>query len=382
MLRQLANTWRLLRPRAAAEARHALSVVQGDQQRLDDDVEELGRSLKQLRAQHKALVDDERAGFAALREQIDALQADANLQLKQLRDHTLRVERREAQLRAIMRRDIELESAYDSLSRIIAGDGRIAEHVSGAIAAAQMCSRPCPWMVIDDLLPTPVYDALITGLPPVEQYNHVPLNRGHLLVPFTVAPAYSRRIWQYMARDIVPDLIRPAVIARFNDVLQAFVTECFPAAGPELRAALEYPVSDGRILHRTRGYRIKPHRDPRWGFITCIFYLAREGDDESWGTQFLEVEDDRPAEGAQPLWIDEARCRQVADVTFKPNRLLVFLNSTGAHAASIPEDAMPVDLERYIYQFRIGPKSSSIAKLVETLPESERAAWKGKVSDY
>ena len=157
---------------------------------------------------------------------------------------------------------------------------------------------------------------------------------------------------------------------------------CFPAARPELRTSLEYPASDGRILHRTRGYRIKPHRDPRWGFITCIFYLARMGDDERWGTQLLEVEDDRPAEGSQPLWIDEARCRQVADVTFKPNRLLVFLNSTGAHAASIPEDAMPVNLERYIYQFRIGPNTQSIAKLVETLPESERAAWRGKVSDY
>jgi hypothetical protein len=135
-------------------------------------------------------------------------------------------------------------------------------------------------------------------------------------------------------------------------------------------------------LHRTRGYRIKPHRDPRWGFITCILYLARRGDDERWGTQFLEVEDDRPAEGSQPLWIDDARCRQVADVTFKPNRLLVFLNSTGAHTASIPDDALPVDLERYIYQFRIGPNTQSIAKLVETLPESERAAWRGKVSDY
>jgi len=381
MLRQLATTWRLVRPRAAAEARHALSSVQGDQQRLGGEVDELRQSLKQLRASHKALVDDERTGFASLRQQLEAMTTDAASQLRMLRDQALRVERREAQLRAIMRRDIELEAAYDRLSEIIA-DGWTAGHVQAAIARPTLCCKPCPLLVVDDVLPQRLYDALITGLPPVEQYNHVPLNRGHLLVPFTLAPAYSRRIWHYMARDVVSGMIRPAVLARFHDVLQEFVAASFPDASPELRDSLEFPTSDGRILHRTRGYRIPPHRDPRWGFITCILYLARDGDDERWGTQFYDVDDDRPAEGAQPLWIDEQRCRQVVDVTFRPNRLLVFLNSTGAHAASIPEDAMPVNLERYIYQFRIGPNAPSIAKLVETLPESGRGAWRGKVSDY
>jgi hypothetical protein len=381
MLRQLANTWRLVRPRAAAEARNTLSLVQSGQQRLGGELDELRQSLRHLRTQHKALVDDERSSFATLREKLDAMTTDAAAQMKALRDQSLRVDRREAQLRAIMRRDVELESAYDSLSSIIA-DERTAEHVRCAIAAPRMCCRPCPWMVIDDVLPQRVYDALITGLPPVEQYNHVPLNKGHLLVPFALAPAYSRRIWHYMVRDVVAGMIRPAVLARFDGVLRQFIAENFPAASAALRESLEFPASDGRILHRTRGYRIKPHRDPRWGFLTCILYLARPDDDERWGTQFYEVADDRPADAAHPLWIEEERCRQVADVTFRPNRLLVFLNSTGAHGASIPDNAMPVDLERYIYQFRIGPNSASIARLVATLPEAERGAWRGKVSDY
>ena len=49
-----------------------------------------------------------------------------------------------------------------------------------------------------------------------------------------------------------------------------------------------------------------------------------------------------------PIWIDERRCRLVKDVEYRPNRLFVFFNSTGAHGAQVPADAQPETLERYI----------------------------------
>jgi hypothetical protein len=111
-------------------------------------------------------------------------------------------------------------------------------------------------------------------------------------------------------------------------------------------------------------------------------YLARKGDDESWGTQVYAVDDDGEAQGAAPHWIDPARCHLVEDVAFKPNRALIFLNSSGAHGATIPEDAKPADLDRYAYQFRIGPDAASIVTVTATLPEDRRAAWTGKVAEY
>jgi hypothetical protein len=75
---------------------------------------------------------------------------------------------------------------------------------------------------------------------------------------------------------------------------------------------------------RRRGYRIKPHRDPNWSFITCILYLARSGDSDAWGTQIFAVDGDEEAKNAGPYWIDDARCRPVEVARFLPNRLLVF----------------------------------------------------------
>lgn len=118
------------------------------------------------------------------------------------------------------------------------------------------------------------------------------------------------------------------------------------------------------------------------GFITVLLYLPRAGESQKWGTQLYTVEEDAPADTIAPHWIDEQRCPLVVDVPFRRNTALVFLNSHGAHGASIPEDAEPADLQRYVYQFRIGPTKAAIQQLVAMLPEERRSFWEGKLVDY
>jgi hypothetical protein len=56
--------------------------------------------------------------------------------------------------------------------------------------------------------------------------------------------------------------------------------------------------------------------------------------------------------------------------------MLVFLNSEGAHGASIPAD-QPKTLERYIYQFRLGPTPKAINRLISLMPPEQAAMWAG-----
>ena len=60
-----------------------------------------------------------------------------------------------------------------------------------------------------------------------------------------------------------------------------------------------------------------------------------------------------------------------------PNTMLVFLNSGGAHGAAIPDDA-PADLERYTYQFYLGPSPEALEALVRDLPPERQAMWRSK----
>jgi hypothetical protein len=282
------------------------------------------------------------------------------------------------QLRALVARDIEQEGSLASLDAVI-GDPSSRECIRSRIAAAPFEEHPFPYLVVDDLLPRPLYDALIKGLPPVELFNDHPPNRQQLTVPFTMAPAYARRIWSHLVDVVVPAMVMPALLERFGAAMDRWVREQFPEAGVGLDGLKVVP-SDGRILLRTRGYVIPPHRDPKWGFVTCILYLARRGDSPSWGTQLYEIEGDRDARGTLPHWIAGQGSRMVKDVEFIPNRALVFMNSTGAHGATIPADA-PEGLERYIYQFRLGPNTDSKARLTNSLPAERRDFWAARATD-
>ena len=310
-----------------------------------------------------------------LAEQVAAMATE----MATLREQLQHVTRREAELRAVLARESELDPQIDRLTKLLRKD-TMGERVTAAIDNAPLRLEPFPYMVVDDLLPHGFYDALLAGIPPVELFNHLPMGKQHLDLPFDLAPMYSRRVWRFMSSEVVPRVIATALIARFRTSLDDWIVTNWPGLDP---ASVELHGSGGRIMLRRRGYRIRPHRDPKWSFITCILQLARPGDSETWGTQMLAVDDDQEAKNAAPHWIDEKKCRVVEDVAFRPNRLVVFLNSVGAHAAHIPADAEPATLERYIYQFRIGPTLEAIAKLRTLLPEERQPLWVGKaLIDY
>jgi hypothetical protein len=333
-LRGLANGFRLLRPRT------------------------LARLVKSS--------EDDRRQIRELLESISRLESELAT-----------VTRRERQLRAIAVADAELEPKSRRLDQIL-DYNTISAHVRAAVAAAPLRDDPFPYAVVDGLLPDTLYNALVDGLPPAELFSDRAINKQQLVVPLELGPAYSRRVWGFMADAVVPEMIAPAVVEKFRAHATAWLTHNFPAAGANPIDTIAMTCSDGRILLRRPGYYIPPHRDPKWGFITCLMYLARRGDSERWGTQLHRVTGDDEALGARPHWIDEQKCEPVEHIAFRRNRALVFLNSVGAHSAQIPADADPPDLERYAYQFRIGASAEAIKSLVDGLPADRRAVWAGK----
>jgi hypothetical protein len=77
---------------------------------------------------------------------------------------------------------------------------------------------------------------------------------------------------------------------------------------------------------------------------------------------------------SSPLWVDPAECEFVKDVPARRNTALVFLNSIGAHGASIPSDA-PADTERYLYQVQFGVDAETRQRLIGSLADEARPSW-------
>lgn len=369
--------------RAALETSHTLAETNQLVKSIHGDLKELRRTVKQLQEQEKAREVQLRGVERRLertvteqREQADAVRTG----LANLTHETTVLRVKESQLRAVARRDGDMEHQLQELQQIIDDPGT-EQHVACAVARATLKTDPFPYAVVDDLLPAPLYDALLTGLPPVELFADRAANKQQLGVPLRFGPVYSRRAWQHMARTVARRYIQPAVLELFREPFQAFLRDEFREIAPDQLAAMTMTCSDGRILRREAGYYIPPHRDPRWGFITCLMYLARPSDDERWGTHIFAVDRETPIESAAPHWIDPDRCQRVETVAFKRNRMLVFLNRNGAHGADIPADAPP-SLDRYVYQFRVGPSKQSYPMLLASLPPDRRPSWEGKMTDY
>ena len=132
------------------------------------------------------------------------------------------------------------------------------------------------------------------------------------------------------------------------------------------------------MLRRPR-YHLSPHRDQKRSMLTRLLYLTRQGDNEAHGTQLFRVIDDREASYKQTYYpgADGCRCELATVVPFRPNTMLVFLNSRGAHGATIPADAGD-DLERYSYQFYVAPENTALGALIRELPLERRTMWQNK----
>jgi hypothetical protein len=258
-------------------------------------------------------------------------------------------------------------------------EARIAAHVQRAIAAAPLLTDPYEHIVVERVLPDAVYDLMMRALPPVEFFNDRDLIKQNLTFPMEVGPALSVAVWEYMDGLIARQMIRPAVLEKFHDPLQRHFESMFGPAFVERANALPQSVHGGRLMLRRPGYHLGPHRDPKRAMLTCLMYLAREGDSEAYGTQIFRVHGDAEATYKTTYYPEEEgrTCELVKVVPFRANTMLVSLNSRGAHGAIIGMDA-PANLERYSYQFYVAPLNEALAALIKSLPPEQRAMWRHK----
>lgn len=276
------------------------------------------------------------------------------------------------QLMTIQRVDWDRRFDLTSLGRWLNAD-RIEAHVTRAFDATPLELDPYPHVVVNNWLPDDVYNGLIDAMPQSIFFAHD--RDQHWAVPMGVAPLYSRHVWAFVANTIVGDILYRLINHKFQDAICRYIRSVVHPlpGGLDLRL---HP-SDGRIMLRRPGYELMPHRDPKWGFVTGIVYLARQGDSEAHGTQIYRVTGDAEAPTSRVHYVDPSKCELVKDVPFRANSILAFLNSQGAHGASIPKDAQPANLERYIYQFRLGPTGKIINNLLEVMSPDQAATWAG-----
>src|SRR5262249_27801335 len=292
MFKRLRHRLQVARPRSITRM----------QKSLDDVVE--GMRLLRVAAKEQG----ERDKAVALRQQREADElatqvADMNARIAELKKTIELLALRESQLRAVATVDAALQDAGADLASVCDEDA-IIRHVREAVARSQLVLDPMPHLIVANVFPSDFYDALIRGIPPYELFADRPRNKQQLKVPLAYGPAYSRAVWKFLVDVALERSFQAVVVEKFRKPLGEWIArEWPPLASDPLGPPMQLHSTDGRILLRGRGYRIQPHRDPKWGFVTVLLYLARRGDSEQWGTQIYAVDDDGPADTISPHWI-------------------------------------------------------------------------------
>jgi hypothetical protein len=255
------------------------------------------------------------------------------------------------------------------------GDGEhLAAHAAAAVARASLELDPFPHIVVHDLLPDDVDDELVRALPSKTFFKTEDMTRQEIEVPFVFAPEYSRLMWGTFFNKVIAQAMVPALMEKFRPALDDFLRTHWPGLGTMAESGISLRVSNSRLLLRRPGYVIKPHRDPRWAFLTCLVYLPQTPAHQVYGTQLYRLRQEPDVTHSSPLWVDRSECELVKDVPAIRNTAVVFLNSTGAHGASIPTDAPP-NLERYLYQVQFSVDEQTRDRLLAGTPAEARSSW-------
>jgi len=268
MLKQIRrfNPLRIVR---AADSVPRLQEIGG---KLRDDQKEVAR---QLRAMSRQL------------EQLEQAVKSQGEMLARLPDLQLQVQ----QCVAIYKKDA---ADAEMLSRVRAmlDSERVARHARAAVMRAPLDMDPGAHIVVEDLLPDAVSDELVAAVPASRFFPGGNVKRQEIGVPFFFAPEYNRLVWGFFYK-VLEQTILPAVIEKFRPALDNFMRKHWPRFGSFAESGIKLGVWNSRIMLRRPGYRIKPHRDPRWAFLTCIVYLQRRGDPHAYGTQFYRLIEER-----------------------------------------------------------------------------------------
>lgn len=257
---------------------------------------------------------------------------------------------------------------------------RISACTKASVMRASLGNDPCPHVVIDDLVPDDFYDEMLSALPAPVFFKQE-TGREEMQVPLPFAPAYSRLVWDFFFAHAVERAIVPAAEEKFSAALDAMLGRYWPRLGSWRKSGITLTVRNSRLLLRRPGYEIRPHRDPRWAFVTCLVYLQKRDAPNTYGTQLLRLRNEREPTHSSPFWVGYDECELVKDVPGARNSALMFVNSTGMHAASIDKDA-PADLERYVYQVQFGPDEATRQELIASLSDRDRPGWTLKSSSY
>ena len=222
------------------------------------------------------------------------------------------------QSRAIYKSDTRFKRALERALQQI-GDGRVPAHVRAVVAAAPLESDPCPYVVLDDLLPDDAYDALLSAIPPPLFFEHLNVTRQDSEGPLRVRPSLP-----------LGDLARVPE-AHLREGARTGADRQVPGRprSPGAHTLARHRRLDGRRGHQpapggrarhASPIRLRDQAAPRSTLdVADLHPVSHKRDDRQlYGTQLCRLQRDQEFPTHSPFWVPEDDVEVVREVPAGP----------------------------------------------------------------
>jgi hypothetical protein len=257
---------------------------------------------------------------------------------------------------------------------------------------------PFPYVVVEDILPEEVCDALIREMPPIEVLTHGVPPGSNQRFNFSYADALANSnisaLWREVLAagisqgllDRILGLFGPAIRANYPDFEERFapVAELKAVArskkklrrrdavGMDAQIALNTPALSGGTSVRP------PHLDRTDKLFVGLLYLRLPEDDSTGADlELLTPLDAQPVYGAQRM-LARDRVRLVRTIRYRRNTLVLFLNTPHSLHGVTPRQA--TRHPRYFINL-VGEMAEPLFEVETMVPaeqistDSERTPW-------
>lgn len=271
-------------------------------------------------------------------------------EVSRLRAQMQRVQQRTDQLFALKGAEPQAAQRLEQLEAVLDFE-TVAAHLQTAVARGSLTLDPIPHMSVQDLLPGPVYRAVLDALPPPVFFEGADDRMQDLRVPPRTGSLPSVVAWAFIT-EVVLRALGPSLLVRFESPLAAFARTTFPSLPPFSQWSVAIALSQARIVRRQPGAPETSPPDRPWDLLTCVVALGRPHESEDYGA-LLDTK-------ALP---------------FRGNTAVVFLGPAQAYRyLAIPSSAPP-EIERYTYEFGIGPTRDARRALIAKMSQHDAATW-------
>ena len=92
----------------------------------------------------------------------------------------------------------------------------ITSHINRSISSAVLSTDPCPHTIIDDVLPSNIYTAICSDMPPIEFWRQGQSGRYNWTIGEDTAPLAHATAWSFMNNVIASTIVVPALVNKFD----------------------------------------------------------------------------------------------------------------------------------------------------------------------